>query len=65
MTKDGKYGKLTIDVPQLLEKHRFLAKEEGVVLHDKTVGSDFIDLISKIYDTKQKYTYLSKVVFKT
>ena len=29
MTKDGKYGKLTIDVPQLVEKHRLLAKEAG------------------------------------
>ena len=26
MTKDGKYGKLAIDVPQLVEKHRLLAK---------------------------------------
>ena len=26
MTKDGKFGKLTIDVPQLIEKHRFLVK---------------------------------------
>ena len=24
MTKDGKYGKLTVDVPQLVEKHRLL-----------------------------------------
>ena len=31
MTKDGKYGKLTFDVPQLVEKHRLLAKEAGVV----------------------------------
>ena len=29
MTKDGKYGKLTIDVPQLVEKHRLLAKKRG------------------------------------
>ena len=29
MTKDGQYGKLTIDVPQLVEKHRLLAKEAG------------------------------------
>ena len=27
MTKDGKYGKLTIDVPQLVKKHRLQAKE--------------------------------------
>ena len=26
MSKDGKYGKLTIDVPQLVEKHKLLAK---------------------------------------
>ena len=53
MTKDGKYGKLTIDVPQLVEKHRFLAKEAGVVLLDEKVDSDFIDLISERYDTKK------------
>ena len=67
MTKKGKYGKLTIDVPQLVEKHRLLAKEAGVVLLDEKVDSDFIDLISKKYDTKKKnkYSNLSKVVFRT
>ena len=65
MTKDGKYGKLTIDVPQLVEKHRLLSKEAGVVLLDEKVDSDFIDLISKRNDTKKKYSNLSKVVFKT
>ena len=64
-TKDEQYGKLTIDVPQLVEKHRFLAKEAGVVLRDEKVDSDFIDLISKRYDTKKKYSNLSKVLFKT
>ena len=43
MTKDGQYGKLTIDVPQLVEKHRLL-------ILDEKVDSDFIDLISKRYD---------------
>ena len=65
MTKDGKYGKLTIDLPQLLENHRLLAKEAGLVLLGEKVDSDFIDLIGKRYDTKKKYTTLSKVVFKT
>ena len=65
MAKDGKYGKLTIDVPKLVEKHRRLAKEAGVVLLDEKVDSDSIDLISKTYDTKKKYSNLSKVVFKT
>ena len=65
MTKDGKYGKLTIDVPQLVEKHRRLAKEAGVVLLDEKVDFDFFCLINKRYDTKKKYSSLSKVVFKT
>ena len=65
MTKDGKYGKLSIDVLQLVEKHRLLAKEAGMVLLDEKVDSDFTDLISKRYDTKKKYSNLSKVVFKT
>ena len=60
MTKDEQYGKLTIDVPQLVEKHRL-----GVVLLNEKVDSDFIDLISKRYDIKTKYSNLSKVVFKT
>ena len=64
MTKDGQYGKLNIDVPQLVEKHRLLAKEAGVVLLDEKVDSDFIDLISKRYDTKKKYSNLSNDVFK-
>ena len=56
MTKEGKYGKLTIDVPQLLEKHTLQAKEAGVVLLDEKVDSDLIDLTNKRYDTKKKFT---------
>ena len=29
MTKDGKYGKLTIDVPQLVEKTQTSSKRSG------------------------------------
>ena len=36
-----------------------------MVLLDEKVDSDFIDLISERYDTKKKYSNLSKVVFKT
>ena len=64
MTKDGKYGKLTIDVPQLVEKHRLLAKEAGVVLLDEKVDSDFIDFISKRYDTKRNTLIYQKLYSK-
>ena len=35
------------------------------MLLDEKVDSDFIDLISKRYNTKKKYSNLSKIVFKT
>ena len=35
------------------------------MLLDAKVDSDFIDLFSKRYDTKKKYSNLSNVVFKT
>ena len=35
------------------------------MLLDEKIDSDFIDLISKRYDTKKKYYNLSKAVFKT
>ena len=65
MTKDGKYGKLTIDVPQLVEKHRLLAKEaRGGVLLDEKVDSDFIDLISKRYYKKRNTLIYQKLYSK-
>ena len=36
-----------------------------MVLLDEKVDSNFIDLFSKKYDTKKKYSNLSKVVFKS
>ena len=64
MTKYVKYGKLTIDVPQLVEKHRLLAKEAGMVLLDEKVDSDFIALISKRYDTKRNTLIYQKLYSK-
>ena len=64
MTKDGKYGKLTIDVPQLVEKHRLLAIEAGVVLLDEKADSDFTNLISKRYDKKRNTLIYQKLYSK-
>ena len=62
MTKDGKYGKLTIDLPQLVKKHRLLAKEVGVVLLNEKVDSDFIDLISK-YTIQKRNTLIDQELY--
>ena len=65
MTKDGKYRKLTIDIPQLVEKHRPLAKEAGMVLLDKKLILILLILLVKDMIQKKKYSNLSKVVCKT
>ena len=58
MTKDGKYGKLTIDVPQKKRGWYFLMKKLILILFILLVK----DMIQK---KKKKYSNLSKVVFKT
>ena len=65
MTKDGKDGKLTINVPQLVEKHRLLAKEAGWCFLMKKLILILLILLVKDMIQKKKYSNLSKVVFKT
>ena len=57
MTKDGKYGKLTIDVPQKKRGWYFLMKKLILIL--------LILLVKDMIQKKKKYSNLSKVVFKT
>lgn len=47
MDKDGKYGNLQIDVPQLVENKRLIVKEGDAVIMDEIVESHLIDLLTK------------------
>ena len=64
MIRYGKYGKLSIDIPQFVEMHRLMVKENGVILLDEKVDSDFIGLISKKFNAKKKYSDLAQDVVK-
>ena len=54
MGKDGKYGNLQIDVPQLVENKRLVVTVGGSVMMDENADSDLIDLLTKRMKTKQK-----------
>lgn len=59
----GRYGNLVIDVPKLMGQLRLLAKKDGKPVMDQLVDFDTIDLLTKRYNSKKKYSDLSKMVF--
>ena len=65
MTKDGKYGKLTIDVPKLVEKHRLVLTEVGrCFLMKKLILILLILLDGKRYDLKRNTPIYQKLYSK-
>ncbi|XP_078343987.1 uncharacterized protein LOC144629627 [Oculina patagonica] len=59
----GQYGNLIIDVPKLMGQLRLLAKKDGKPVIDKLFDFDTIDLLTKRFNSKKKYSDLSKNVF--
>ena len=59
----GQYGNLVIDVPKLIGQLRLSAKKDGKPVIDKLVDFDTIDLLTKRFNSKKKYSDLSKMVF--
>ena len=63
ISSSGQYGNLIIDVPKLMGQLHLVAKKDGNKVIDKKVDFDTIDLLTKRYNSKQKYSDLSKMVF--
>ena len=59
----GQYGNLIIDVPKLMGQLHLIAKKDGNKVLDKKVYFDTIDLLTKRFNSKKKYSDLSKMVF--
>ena len=59
----GRYGNLMIDVPKLMGQLHLVAKKDGEKVLDKKVDSDTLDLLTKRFNSKKKYSDLSKMVF--
>jgi len=63
ISSGGKYGNLMIDVPKLMGQLHLVAKKDGNKVLDKKVDFDTIDLLTKRFNSKKKYSDLSKMVF--
>ena len=53
LTKDGRYGNLNIDIVQLFGFNRLIAMKDSEVVINQMVEDDFIELITKRYNSKK------------
>ena len=63
VSSGGKYGNLIIDIPRLMRQLHLVAKKDGNKVLDEKVDFDTIDLLTKRFNSKKKYSDLSKMVF--
>ena len=63
ISSGGKYGNLIIDVPKLMGQLHLVAKKDSNKVLDKKVDFDTIDLLTKRFNSKKKYSNLSKMIF--
>ena len=63
ISSGGKYGNLIIDVSKLMGQLHLVAKKDSNKVLDKKVDFDTIDLLTKRFNSKKKYSNLSKMVF--
>ena len=59
----GIYGNVTIDVPKVYGQLKLVACKDGKKVYDKQVDFDTLDLLTKRFNSKKKYSPLSKMVF--
>ena len=63
ISSGGQYGNLNIDIPKLMGKLHLVAKKDGNKVLDKKVDFGTLDLLTKRFNSKKKYSDLSKMVF--
>ena len=59
----GVYGNVTIDVTKLYGQLKLIAHKDDKKVCDKQVDFDTLDLLAKRFNSKKKYSPLSKMVF--
>ena len=63
ISSGGRYGNLMIDIPKLMGQLHLVAKKDNTKVIDKRVDFDTLDLLTKRFNSKKKYSDLSKRVF--
>ena len=61
--RNGQYGGLIIDLPKLYGHLKVIAHKNGQKVYDKQADFDTLDLLTKRFNSKKKYSDLSKKIF--
>ena len=63
ISSSGRYGSLIIDIPKLMGQLHLIATKNNDKVFDKKVDFDTLDLLTKRFNSKKKYSDLSKMIF--
>ena len=63
ISQNGQYGGLVIDLPKLYGHLKVVAHKNGQKVYDKQADFDTLDLLTKRFDGKKKYSELARLVF--
>ena len=61
--ENGVYGNLRIDIPKLYGQLKVVAYKDGQKVYDKQGDFDTLDLLTKRFNSRKKYSPQSKMVF--
>ena len=61
--KNGSYGNIKIDLPKLYGHLRVIVYKDNKRVYDKQADFDTIDLLTKRFNSKKKYSDLSRMIF--
>lgn len=63
ISQRGQYGGLVIDLPKLYGHLNVVANKNGQKVYDKQADFDTLDLLTKRFNSKKKYSELARSVF--
>ena len=63
ISQKGQYGGLIIDLPKLYGHLKVVAHKNGQKVYDKQADFDTLDLLTKRFNSKKKYSELARSVF--
>ena len=63
ISQNGQYGGLVIDLPKLYGHLKVVAHKNGLKVYDKQADFDTLDLLTKRFNNKKKYSELARSVF--
>ena len=64
LSEDGRYGNLTIDLNQLKGFNKLVVTKDSEIIVNQNVDDDFIELITKRYNSKKTYSKESEDLFR-